>query len=260
MARLVAAVTRPLSAALFGALVFCPQSISAASIDLQPVVGVPGGLIRMYGVLNAMGDEVAGVQIDMTPGSGLTVLTTDRGRPACRSQCSTGYPPPPAALPTGGQIGGPASPCTRPTDSAAFLPAGCTPGVDCTGIRHLELSLNSVDPLPDGGTIFICTFQIDPSADLGQLEVACGPTLASDPTGQRIEDTTCSPAVVDVVCPGDCDADGTVTVAEVVSGFGIAHGETPISACRALDADASDSVTIGELVRGRNSVLGACGD
>jgi hypothetical protein len=207
-----------------------------------------------------MGSGVGGMQIDLTPGPGLTVARDESGRPDCASLCTAGYPPPPGAAARDSQIGSAAKSCTRPVHSSAFLPTGCTPDVDCTGIRYLELSLDNVDGLPDGGTLFSCTFEIETAAASDELEVACGPALTSDLDGQRIEDTTCSPAVITLVCPGDCDADGTVTVAEVVSGFGIAHGQTPISACRALDVDASDSVTIGELVRGRNSVLQPCGE
>jgi hypothetical protein len=37
-----------------------------------------------------------------------------------------------------------------------FLPHGCTPGVDCTGVRALVLSTSNVDPIPDGSVLYTC--------------------------------------------------------------------------------------------------------
>jgi hypothetical protein len=49
-------------------------------------------------------------------------------------------------------------------------------------------------------------------------------------------------------CAGDCDGDGTVTIAELISAIGIANGSAPLSACAALDANGDGSVSIDEIV------------
>jgi hypothetical protein len=48
-------------------------------------------------------------------------------------------------------------------------------------------------------------------------------------------------------CLGDCDADGEVAVAEIVSGVAIALDRRPLSDCAVLDADANQIVSIFEL-------------
>jgi hypothetical protein len=49
-------------------------------------------------------------------------------------------------------------------------------------------------------------------------------------------------------CAGDCDADGTVSVAELINGVGIFLGNAAVSRCPACDRDRSGSVTVDELV------------
>ncbi|MGE5269710.1 MAG: hypothetical protein ACM3JG_08575, partial [Thiohalocapsa sp.] len=56
----------------------------------------------------------------------------------------------------------------------------------------------------------------------------------------------------------DCDGDGVVTIAELISGVNIALGSADIGACPAFDADGSQTVTVDELVQGVNSALGNC--
>ena len=59
-------------------------------------------------------------------------------------------------------------------------------------------------------------------------------------------------------CPGDCNGDAGVTIDEVIVGVRIAVGIEPISSCAALDADASGSVTVDELVAAVQRVLAGC--
>lgn len=59
-------------------------------------------------------------------------------------------------------------------------------------------------------------------------------------------------------CPGDCNGDAGVTIDEVIVGVRIAVGIEPVSSCAALDADASESVTVDELVAAVQRVLAGC--
>lgn len=59
-------------------------------------------------------------------------------------------------------------------------------------------------------------------------------------------------------CSGDCDADGVVTIAELVRGVNIALGRTPVAECAACDADGNGAVSIGELVSAVGATLDGC--
>ncbi|MFN8642958.1 MAG: hypothetical protein U0802_15375 [Candidatus Binatia bacterium] len=61
-----------------------------------------------------------------------------------------------------------------------------------------------------------------------------------------------------VACPGDCDGDGKVLVNELVTGVGIALGQTAVAACPALDGNGDGQVTIAELIAATNALLSGC--
>jgi len=59
-------------------------------------------------------------------------------------------------------------------------------------------------------------------------------------------------------CPGDCDGDGVVTVAEVVTLVNIALGSTSIATCPSTDGDGDGSVSIAELIAAVQAALSGC--
>jgi uncharacterized repeat protein (TIGR03806 family) len=61
-------------------------------------------------------------------------------------------------------------------------------------------------------------------------------------------------------CVGDCDANGAVTVSELVLGVNIALGTAPLSRCVAFDGDSNEKVAIGELLRAVNNGQLGCVD
>jgi hypothetical protein len=61
-----------------------------------------------------------------------------------------------------------------------------------------------------------------------------------------------------LACPGDCNADGAVTIDELVRGVGIALGSTGLGTCPAFATGAGDAVSIDELVAAVNAALGGC--
>lgn len=59
-------------------------------------------------------------------------------------------------------------------------------------------------------------------------------------------------------CSGDCDADRTVRVDELLRMVGIGLGGTPVSACGAGDGNRDGAITIDELTAGVDAALGGC--
>lgn len=59
-------------------------------------------------------------------------------------------------------------------------------------------------------------------------------------------------------CAGDCNGDGTVSVAEIVTGVSIALGNAPLSACPVFACRSPTTVTIDCLVQAVRSLLEGC--
>jgi len=59
-------------------------------------------------------------------------------------------------------------------------------------------------------------------------------------------------------CPGDCNGDQRVSVAELVRGVGVALGLRLIDECQAFDLDRDGRISIAELIRGVSSALEGC--
>lgn len=59
------------------------------------------------------------------------------------------------------------------------------------------------------------------------------------------------------ICVGDCDADATVTVDEIVTGVGIALGDPPTT-CANFDGNIDAAVTVEEVVQGVTNALEGC--
>jgi hypothetical protein len=59
-------------------------------------------------------------------------------------------------------------------------------------------------------------------------------------------------------CPGECDNDGQVTVAELVRGVNTALGQATVDTCLAFDGNADGAVTVDELVAAVNNALQGC--
>jgi plastocyanin len=83
------------------------------------------------------------------------------------------------------------------------------------------------------------------------VPVAVSPTTTASPTP--------TPASTQILCVGDCDRNGAVTIDELITMVNIALGNTPLSACTAGDADGSGDITINEIIAAVNSALNGCG-
>jgi cysteine-rich repeat protein len=81
------------------------------------------------------------------------------------------------------------------------------------------------------------------------------PTLTNTPTPTA---TSGTPTNTPIVCRGDCDYDGEVTVNELIIGVNIVLGAKPVGACPSFDADGSGTVTVDELIVAVNKALRGC--
>jgi hypothetical protein len=63
---------------------------------------------------------------------------------------------------------------------------------------------------------------------------------------------------VHAACVGDCNADSSVSIGELIVGVNISLGSAAVSACAAFDADSNNSVAISELIAAVNGALFTC--
>jgi len=59
-------------------------------------------------------------------------------------------------------------------------------------------------------------------------------------------------------CTGDCDANGAVTIDEIIIGVTIALEDAPLARCPVFDQDGSGTVEINELIAGISNALNGC--
>jgi hypothetical protein len=59
-------------------------------------------------------------------------------------------------------------------------------------------------------------------------------------------------------CPGDCDGNGTVEIAELITGVRVAQGDVDLQECPAFDVTPDGVLRIDELVLGVLSTLAGC--
>lgn len=93
--------------------------------------------------------------------------------------------------------------CARNPDldqdvSFAFLPQGCTPGVDCTGIRAIVGDTGPVSPIPTGSVLYACTIAVAGSTSPGDYPLTCADAGATNGDGGAVE-TTCDDGVITVI-------------------------------------------------------------
>jgi hypothetical protein len=250
-------IRRPVLAIL-NTVTWVPTATLAVSIEVGGAVVTPGGRAFVPVTLHSEGAVVVGVQVDLGF-EDVSIAATEGGRPACVALCEYDYEMPtywpfPDSGP-GAVVGGPAKgDCGS---AVSFQPLGCTPGITCKGVRLLGINLYSLEPIPNGATVFICLVEAPRAVQSGTIRLPCAYPGASDDNGNALP-TTCADGLVGVGCSGDCNGDGVVRVDELVKGFNIAAGAAPLGTCSVLDASAEGDVEINELVRARISLHEGC--
>lgn len=82
------------------------------------------------------------------------------------------------------------------------------------------------------------------------------PTATTNPSSTP--STGATPTVIPGACVGDCDANGSVVVNEVVIGVNIALERSAVATCAAFDPNQTTTVSVSELVQGVNNLLRGC--
>lgn len=106
---------------------------------------------------------------------------------------------------------------------------------------------------------------IDAAANPDDIDFAFGdenlpatatPSASPSPTATVATPTeVATPSPTSTVVAGDCDDDGTVSVAELVRAVGVALETLPVSSCTAADRDGDGRVRIDELTAALNAAL-----
>ena len=230
---------------------------AATTVELHTVPIARGGRSVAIAVLRSEDLDVGHALVDALLPEGLRVAVTDLGRPDCLALCNHDYLAPwweeQVIL-------------TRPPHrtkrcyfgiAMAFRPPGCDPGEGCRGIYLLDMDLGRGDLIPDGADLLQCTIEADRRVRPGIYDASCAAQVA-DPLASESHEVECVAAPVQVMCEGDCDGDGIVTVNELLRGVNIALEEAAPASCAAADRYRDGAVSIDELVVARSNVLFGC--
>ncbi len=141
-----------------------PAGNRSAVLALGSTSATAGQPVAVEAGFRANGAPVAGLQNDLTIAAPLRFAASDAGKPLCKVNDTIG----------------------KPATTFAFLPTGCSPGVDCTGVRALVIALDNVAPLPDGAMVYSCVVEVPTDAMPASYAVGCSNASASDPRGASL--------------------------------------------------------------------------
>lgn len=157
-----------------------PRTPGVVTIDVGTASGTPGSQVSFDVTLDSGGLTVTGTQNDIAYDPLTRVAANLSGDPDCT-----------------------VNPATGKDVFTGFLPNSCTPGVDCTGIRVLVLSLSNSDPIPDG-VLYSCNVEISPAAIAGTYPlVISNADSAGGPPNFDPQPTTGNDGAVTVLTPLD---------------------------------------------------------
>lgn len=159
-------------------------------------------------------------------------------------------------------------------DASGFA-SSCPGGRACSNIA-LILSLDTVEVIPDGAELYSCILQAGSAAELGDFEIGCDDAFGQDRFGNEVE-VACSDVLVRVrteeppstatpvptltqrprICPGDCDGNERVVIAEVIRAVSISLGEN-LSRCSNADVNLNAAVSIAEIIQAVSASLYGC--
>lgn len=136
-------------------------------------------------------------------------------------------------------------------------------GDDVMTLRVFVLSTQDQSSIPDG-VLYTCDVGILPSAIPDEYFIENRSAQAFGPNGVELrfvegEDGFVTVTLVPRRCSGDCNADGEVTVDELVRGVNIGLGGRPVGDCPGFDSNGDGLVSINELISAVNAALGGCG-
>jgi hypothetical protein len=125
-------------------------------------------------------------------------------------------------------------------------------------------STNTVTPTDTATPTWTSTSTVTPTAsptatDTPRPTVTPTTTPTAPPTASSTPTSTPTPTPTPVAaCPGDCDGNGRVTVAELLTGVDIFFSDQPLAACPALDSDHDGQITVNDLLKAVDAALNGC--
>jgi hypothetical protein len=163
-------------ASAVGALLMSAVSTHAVTIDVGSAVGFPGNTVTFQVKLNTEGSVVGGTTNDIAFDPATPIADKGGGVPACDVN-------PTFAL-----------------SGVSFIPAGCSPGTTCVGIRAVILPFGGA--IPNGSVLYTCTVQIAATATaLHSYPLTCSNATSSTPNAMPLT-TTCSNGEISVAGAG----------------------------------------------------------
>ncbi len=133
----------------------------------------------------------------------------------------------------------------------------CTMGGQQAAInRRNEIEISLQREACCEGIACIALYACDRSLAAICEDRTCRLSRRPTPTPSPVDDVP--GATPEVMCPGDCNTDGSVRVDELVTCVTIALGMTPASTCRAADVSGNEIVSVDEIVRAVDMTLDGC--
>lgn len=155
----------------------------------------------------------------------------------------TATPEPCPAVLTVEPVAGPPGSQVRFSGRCGFLQSG-RPGT--VYLDAVQLSTVAGDAVGNySGTL---TIPSDATVGTHQVRVLAVREIAAAP----FEVTAPAP------CAGDCNADGAVSIDDLLQAVAIAFGEVPLASCPSIDADGNGSLTIDEFLAAVQRALNEC--
>ena len=159
------------------------------------MTGAPGDQVSLAVTLSTMGTLVAGTQNDLTFDGAVTfypprekeVNTTIAAVRACsatRDQaCAADADCPPGESCRFAPACAVNPAINKEASMFGFLPSGCVPAQDCTGVRSLVFSLIDPNrPITDGSVLYTCSVDIAPTAIPGEYPLRIGNVVLAYPS------------------------------------------------------------------------------
>jgi hypothetical protein len=211
-----------------------------ATIEIGSSSALPGAT-AMVGVTLALGGEspaqVAMVQNDIEFAPQAPIAAGVGGSPACTVN---------AAI-------------DKSDTTFEFQPTGCTPAVSCSAVRARVAGGSSA--IPDGALLYTCAVAVPQQSPTGIYPLVGAMPMAADVDGDMLAVGIADGSIAVVegpICVGDCDADDTVAINELLVGVNIAIGRNAAPTCPVFDADDDGRVAVSELVQAVNNALTGC--
>lgn len=224
---------------IVGFLLVQPLRVESASIVVDTPVGLPGETVEVAVRFVGDGEDVSGAVTEVSFDPAVPIVPGRSGHPDCNEEIEA----------------------AEVISGFRYRPLSCTFGVDCEAVLGAVLAFSGV--LPDG-VLFTCRIGIAadaPTDTTFPLEVV--ESTVSDPSGMETDVTEESLdgevlVVGEPLCVGDCDGDGTVAVAELVTGVDHALVRGAGMDCPLGDREADGTVDLFELLAAVGNSLAGC--